>query len=128
MRYDGYVFSHYCKKQGEVWRSPEGNHRQCISRTFTKAKARAASEGASFDLDIEYLHSIYPEDGRCPILGIEFEWGQKSGRNNSPSLDRKDPTKGYIKGNVAFISNRANRIKSDATKEELVRILEYMSQ
>ena len=38
------------------------------------------------------------------------------------SIDRIDSTKGYEKGNVWVISGRANRIKNDATPEELMRI------
>jgi hypothetical protein len=34
------------------------------------------------------------------------------------SFDRIDPTKGYIKGNVQIVSQRANRIKSNSTLEE----------
>ena len=36
------------------------------------------------------------------------------------------PDKGYVKGNVHWISRRANRIKSDATVEELEKIISYM--
>lgn len=41
-------------------------------------------------------------------------------------LDRLIPDKGYVKGNVHWISRRANRIKSDATVEELEKIISYM--
>ena len=34
--------------------------------------------------------------------------------------------KGYVKGNVFVISNRANIVKSDASKEEIALILKYM--
>jgi hypothetical protein len=38
----------------------------------------------------------------------------------SPSLDRIDNNKGYIKGNVEVISWKANIMKSNASPEELV--------
>lgn len=55
----------------------------------------------------------------CPILGIEIKKDNRVVADNSPSLDRIDPKKGYIKGNIRIISNRANRIKSDANYKEL---------
>ena len=38
---------------------------------------------------------------------------------NSPSIDRIDSNKGYIKGNVRIISLRANMMKNDANLQEL---------
>jgi hypothetical protein len=38
----------------------------------------------------------------------------------SPSLDRIDPSRGYIPGNVQVISNRANLLKRDGTLREIV--------
>ena len=43
-----------------------------------------------------------------------------TGNSFSPSLDRIDSTKGYVPGNVWVISNKANRMKSNAAAEELI--------
>ena len=88
----------------------------------TKARSRAQAKQLEFNLDNEYVRSLVIT--HCPILGIPLEWSCNRGSGNftmagSPSLDRIDPTKGYVKGNVWIISHRANRIKSDATHEEL---------
>jgi len=88
----------------------------------TKARSRAQAKYLEFNLDNEYVRSLVVT--HCPILGIPLEWSCNRGSNHftmaaSPSLDRIDPTKGYVKGNVWIISHRANRIKSDATHEEL---------
>ena len=42
------------------------------------------------------------------------------------TLDRKVNALGYVKGNVFVISHRANRLKQDATADELAAILAYM--
>jgi hypothetical protein len=46
--------------------------------------------------------------------------------DNSPSLDKIDNEKGYVPGNLAIISSRANAIKSDASLEEIEAIAAYM--
>ena len=65
---------------------------------------------------------------RCPVLGVELtsNVGGTSGSPNSPSLDRFDPSLGYIVGNVAVISNRANKLKSDATEEEMQALVNWL--
>jgi hypothetical protein len=49
-------------------------------------------------------------------------------RDSRASLDRIDNTKGYVPGNVVVVSYRANRIKSDATAQELLRIARFYAQ
>ncbi|WP_152524716.1 hypothetical protein [Novosphingobium lindaniclasticum] len=73
---------------------------------------------------LTYLDIVIPD--HCPILGIKLERGTSYGLDTSPSLDRIVPKLGYVPGNVRVISNRANRIKSDSTPEELSRILTYV--
>ena len=41
-------------------------------------------------------------------------------------LDKIKPELGYVEGNVAWISSRANRIKYNATKEEIIALAEWI--
>lgn len=87
----------------------------------SRAKWRAKSAGVPFN--------ITPDDvsipAICPVLGLPIRPAKGHGGHDhhSPSLDRIDPNKGYVKGNVRVISQRANLLKSDATVEELEAIL-----
>lgn len=88
---------------------------------FSGIKARAKSKGWEFNITIEDID--VPE--YCPILGIKLERSNSGCNPNSPSVDRIDSTKGYIKGNIVVTSNRANFLKKDASIEELEKILDF---
>jgi len=61
----------------------------------------------------------------CPVLGIPLYRCKKENWDNSPSIDRIDNNKGYIKGNVIVVSRRANILKKDATIEELQKLASF---
>jgi hypothetical protein len=92
------------------------------SSMVRKARQRAKDKNLPFNIDHDYIRSIAPS--HCPVFGIALEWSsyRENGNGalpNSPSLDRIDPSKGYVKGNVWIISHRANTIKNDASHDEL---------
>jgi len=92
-------------------------------RMLTRAKSRAKQKNIPFNLTLEDIE--VPET--CPLLGIPIEIQPKKGHHpNSPSLDKIIPEKGYIKGNVWVISNRANTLKNDATLQELKTLVENL--
>lgn len=96
-----------------------------VSRALYNAKQRALANGLPFDITVEDI--FLPEF--CPVLGIrlEFGTGAKTGFHPaSPSIDRIVPERGYVRGNIAVISMRANKLKSDATTSELERISAWM--
>jgi hypothetical protein len=86
---------------------------------LNRAKARASRKGYEFNLELEDI--TIPET--CPLLGYKLEMGSKNDYSHSPSLDRIDPTKGYIKGNVWVISTKANTIKSNLLLSELKEVI-----
>jgi hypothetical protein len=67
---------------------------------------------------------------KCPILDYVLKYEGTGGYRDEtcPSLDRIDSSKGYEIGNLQVISWRANRIKNDATPEELQKIANYMNK
>ena len=93
-------------------------------RLYYAAKRRAKLMGVPWALTREYIESIWPEDNKCPIMGVEFAWTSKRGPSRlGATLDRIDPKLGYVVGNVAIISFVANCIKQDQTDPMVFRRL-----
>ncbi len=85
------------------------------------AKTSASRKGIEINID-EYDIMI-PEI--CPVLKIPIDVDAKRSYN-SPSIDRIDPNKGYLKGNIQIISWRANLIKNNMTLEECELLLDHL--
>jgi hypothetical protein len=109
-------------RKQEWMKKPENR----IKHTLSQAKRRAIKDGRDFDITIE---DLLPLPTVCPVFGTPINYTGTQARgfvDNSPSIDRIDSSKGYIKGNVQIISWRANRVKSDASVEELEAVIKYM--
>lgn len=88
------------------------------------ARQRAKRKGTPFDLDNEWAKARWT--GRCELTNIEFESGLGKGRSGprmlSPSIDKIDPDKGYVKDNCRFVLHCVNTAKGTGTDEDLMRI------
>jgi hypothetical protein len=105
---------------GKKGRKPTGI--DPVTKMLQRAKDRSKKSGIEFS--IEKSDIIIPEV--CPYLGIEISQSKGGKTDNSPSLDRIDNSKGYVKGNVEVISSRANTIKNCGTSGEHLAIGERM--
>jgi hypothetical protein len=92
-----------------------------FKQLLNQKKNYCVKNNVDFDLCVEDL--TFPS--HCPVLGIELNYFSEVMSNNSPSLDRFDPNGGYVKGNVVVISMRANRLKMNASPDELMAIAKY---
>jgi len=107
----------------ELYKSKrERDNLKLPERILARVKSRSKIKGIPFDLTVDDI--TVPT--HCPVLGMELIVGKGAGGwvHSSPSLDRISPHLGYTKGNVRVISARANLLKSDATIEELEKVLE----
>jgi hypothetical protein len=97
--------------------------RNPIKTKVTYFKTKAARLGVPFDLDEQwFVDNLSPV---CPILGILLDQGD---RDSTMSVDRMIPEKGYTKENCSIISLKANRLKNNATIEELEKIIAFMKK
>lgn len=88
------------------------------------AKVRAKKKGIDYNIELEDVCDSLV----CPVTGQPLIWDVAGNpQANSPSLDRIDSTKGYIKGNVKVIAWWANALKNDVTFEQMEQIYNYMS-
>jgi hypothetical protein len=100
-----------------------------IGAAFHHANDRARKQNLPFNITLKYLREIAGDE--CPIFHTPFEWGI-SGlgpgkfKPNGPQLDRIEPDLGYVEGNVAFISHRANRLKDNGTMQDHYDIADWI--
>ena len=89
-----------------------------IRMRVTDAKKRAFKKNLDFNIDVEYLiKKLIETNYMCPYLGVKFE---KRNSDYVLSIDRIDPTKGYVKGNIEITSRLANTMKNKATNSQLM--------
>ncbi len=97
------------------------NPEKCLIKA---AKQRAKKRGLQFN--ITFNDVIIPS--HCPVLGIPLIPFSGKFAHNSPTIDRIDNSKGYVKGNIIVVSFRANSLKKDATPEELIKLAKFYSR
>ncbi len=92
--------------------------------TLRKAKSRSKKKNLEFNLTLADLISI--KNNTCPILGCEILYKSGIDHKLSASLDRIDPTKGYIISNVKIVSHEGNTLKNRNNFHSAVKMLEYI--
>jgi hypothetical protein len=108
-----------CKRSG----TRRYRNKNPSARLLQSCKNRARRQKLPFDLNEQDLAN--PK--QCPVLGIPLAPDYTKRTDNTPSVDRIVPEKGYVRGNVAVVSWRANRLKNDASLSELRAIAGFYS-
>jgi DNA-binding TFAR19-related protein (PDSD5 family) len=109
----------YKKNQGYISQRKFRDPKTYMLRSI---KQSAARRNLDFNLTTEDIE--IPE--LCPVLKIPLYFTVGKRTDNTPSVDRVDSSQGYTRKNIKIISWKANRLKSNATTEELRNLLEYI--
>ena len=99
-----------------------------IPQLISGFRNRAKKQNVPFNLTVDDMKDLIKNAADiCPALGVKMKIAKlyANDSNYSPSFDRIDPKKGYTKNNIVIVSNRANRIKSDATVDEIRKVADF---
>jgi hypothetical protein len=102
--------------------------------TLKKVRSRSKSKNRECNIDLNYLKEVWEmQEGKCPylkrklVLPLTDQSHDKSNPNLIASLDRIDSSKGYVKGNIQFISTTLNFAKNKYTENVLLNLIEMCS-
>lgn len=141
-----------CKNCGKVFKRPlrfyEKNLKNgvdpCCSKSCSAKNQNKSDEYSPFrfymkrvrssvhenNIDAQYLSAVWEsQKGKCAYTGVSLQLMKKTdkakqtGLATSASLDRIDSSKGYIKGNVQFISIGMNLAKNNLTDMDAKRFV-----
>jgi hypothetical protein len=96
----------------------------------SRCKTSDKSKVNNYNVDIEYIKEIWDQqDGKCALTNIPIVLRTHTNVINkkadpySASIDRIDNSKGYIKGNIRFVSLIVNYAKNAWKDEDLINFI-----
>lgn len=106
------------------------NECRFLVAALRRKRMDAARAGLDFNLTLDSFERPLP--AVCPIslqpLLYSVDGVSGIDRSRVASFDRVIPSLGYVEGNVQIISHRANGFKSNASRDEIERLLRYMDE
>ena len=124
-----YTKTHSCVECGKEIYIPKDTDRyrqgNTLLRQFNARKHAAIKKGIPFTIEFYQIE----QPTHCPVFDIElnYQWSGLNCRDPAKAtIDKLDPSKGYVPGNVFVISWRANKLKSDMSLQELEKLLTYI--
>lgn len=138
----------YCKscnaERAREWRKKNKNYKgtgaltripkedrllvSCLGSRITDCKARAKKQGSVCSIDKDYLYQLWKQQkGICALTGVAMVI--EIGALTCVSVDKIEPEKGYVEGNVQLTAWAANRAKGDMSMTVFMsmcqRVIDY---
>ncbi len=127
---DGATKSCGCNQQGM------GNHRwngcgEIGGWTWNNYRISAKRRNIPFKVSVKDMWELFlKQDRKCALSGesLHFSPKQEWGSKTNASLDRIDSSKGYVKGNVQWVTKNVNIAKQSMTQNEFIRVCELVTE
>lgn len=98
-----------------------------LMKILVGVRKRCRTHSLPYDLSTDYLMSLWDsQNGCCYYTGVPLSWGVTTHQPDSASVDRLEPDRGYVRGNVALCTLKMNVTKSNRTEEELYQLCQLV--
>ena len=99
---------------------------------LTVCRLSAKHRGLEFDLTIEHLEDVWEhQQGLCYYTGTTLILPQDSRSRpttSNASIDRKDSSRGYVDGNVQWVTKEINFMKMSLSEDRFIDLCKQVSQ
>lgn len=112
------------ERHQQKYRKYHGSTHGRAKSLFKSAQTRASQRGYEFSIDLEWIMAKL-ETGKCDLTGIPFVMDTRRHEHRnpySPSLDRRDNSRGYTKENCRIILWALNMGFADWGQETYLKI------
>ena len=131
-----HVFGGYSKSCKACWSgymktAEEKRHKKVLSEVMSRrsasaavaaAKSRAKRKGLPFNITPEYMVELFSkQSGLCYFSNIPMK-REEGLQIYSPSIDKLDPDRGYVKDNVAWVIYGVNSFKQNLKESEFMAL------
>lgn len=96
---------------------------------LSKIRIKAKNRNIEFSITLDYLIKILDlQQHKCVYSKQDITFPKNCKDSNfTASLDRIDSSKGYIEGNVQWVTKRVNSMKNDMTEKEFIELCKLIS-
>lgn len=97
-----------------------------INIAYRNSRQRSIKRGSPFNITKEYLEELYEtQGGKCAVSGRIFVLDMSDEfktHPDAPSLDKVNPSLGYTKGNVRFVTYQVNSALNQFGESKLLEL------
>jgi len=106
-------------KSNSCWKGYE----DISGKYWETLKRNAKKRGIEFSISTSYVWDIFiKQDRKCTLTGLPLFFKTRSDYSDgTASLDRIDPNKGYVEGNVHWVDKKVNTIKWNLSLDNFLR-------
>jgi hypothetical protein len=105
------------------WHQKRAREKDPIKFLLKDAKQHSKQKNREFSITLDdLLEKLVVQDNKCALSSIEFS------KENKPSLDRIDSSKGYTKDNIQLVLKEVNIMKSNFNQDYFIHLCSLIAK